>query len=163
MDERFFHIVEVVFTAYAIPALIVPLLWLARWAGRSWFESRTGSRRALSRIVDQHSALLLAWLLLWGAMRLGVPIEKGGSLAAAVCWTGYALANILLARLLLRFTAEYGSLPPGAATDRLFVRLLGAIIAQPVMTTLAFSVLYRVSGVAWQWHMPGLPTVQEGI
>jgi hypothetical protein len=163
MDERFFHIVEVVFTAYAIPALIVPVLWLARWVSRSWFQSQAGSRRTLGRIVDQHSALVLAWLLLWGAMRLGVPIEKGGSLAAALCWMGYALANILLARLLLRFTAEYGSLPPGAATDRLFVRLLGAIIAQPVMTTLAFSVLYRVTGVAWQLHTPGLSAVQEGI
>ena len=163
MDERFFRLVELVFTAYAIPALIVPVLWLARWVGRRSFGSRAVSRHALGRIVDQHYALVLAWVLLWGAMRLGLPIEKGGSLAAAICWTGYALANVLLARLLLRFTAEYGSLPPGAATDRLFVRLVGAIIVQPFMTAVAFSVLYRVTGLTWQLHVPGPPTVQEGI
>ena len=73
------------------------------------------------------------------------------------------LSECLLALLLVRFTGEYGSLAAGDATDRLFTRLLGAVALQPIATAVAFAVLYRVSGVAWDLQVLGLPAVQEGI
>ena len=82
---------------------------------------------------------------------------------AAVCWTAYVAANGALAWVLVRFTASYGSLPASSTSDALFVRLIGTLAAQPIMTALAFSVLTRVMGMAWHPLMPGLPAVQEGI
>ena len=37
MADRFFRLVELIFTAYAVPALLVPLVWLVRrlFRGRS--------------------------------------------------------------------------------------------------------------------------------
>jgi hypothetical protein len=84
-------------------------------------------------------------------------------MAAVACWTGYAVANLALAWLLVWFTADYGSLPDGESKDRLFLRVIGAVVLQPVMTALAFSVLYRIMGVAYHLQVPGLTAVQEGI
>jgi hypothetical protein len=163
MWQIFFRIVEVTFTAYAIPALLVPLIWLLARIRRRHSPPRIETSRELARLVSAHFALVLLWALLWGAMILGLPLEKGGAPAAIFCWTAYAVANLLLAWVLIRFTAAYGSLPESSASDALFVRLLGTLVAQPIMTGLAFSVLTRIMGVAWHLQVPGLPAVQEGI
>jgi hypothetical protein len=163
MERIFFRLVELVFTAYAVPALLVPVVWLVRRLGRSWFPRRASTSRDLSRVGIVYGALALAWVIVWGAVLLGVPIERGGPVAAAACWTGYAIANFTLAWLLVVFTADYGSLPDGREKDRLFLRLVGAVAAQPVLTAVAFAVLYRVMGVAYQLWIPGLAAVQEGI
>jgi len=105
----------------------------------------------------------LLWLGVWGAIRLGLRLDHVGAVAIAALWLGYGAANVLLALLLVRFTGEYGSLAAGDATDRLFTRLLGAVALQPIATAVAFAVLYRVSGVAWDLQVLGLPAVQEGI
>ncbi len=163
MAEGFFRLVELVFTAYAIPALLVPFVWLAGWGWTRWGGGRSRNGEQLGRILNRYSAVVVAWMVAWGMIRLGLPAEKGGVAAAVLGWLAYGTANVMFAQLLVRFTQEYGLLPPGQATDRLFARLLGAIVVQPLMTAFAFSVLYRITGVTWSLHVPGLPAVQEGI
>ena len=79
MEDRFFRAVELVFTAYAVPALMVPFVWFARRIlvaarGRPVRESAG----ALNRAIVTYGALAAMWLLAWLALRLGFPIEKGG-------------------------------------------------------------------------------------
>ena len=76
---------------------------------------------------------------------------------------GLALIPVVLAWVLVRFTAAYGSLPESSASDALFLRLVGTLAAQPVMTALAFSVIAHIMGVGWNPLIPTLPAVQEGI
>jgi hypothetical protein len=163
MPPSFFRIVEVTFTAYVVPALLVPIILLIGWIRRTRAAPRQEASRELTRLVRAHFALLLVWALIWIAMILGVPLEKGGSVTLVACWMTYVVANLVLAWILVRFTAAYGSLPQSSTSDALFARLLGTMVAQPVMTALAFSVLTRVMGVGWNPSVPGLPAVQEGI
>jgi hypothetical protein len=164
MPERFFRVVELTFTAYAVPALLVPVVWLARRliaGGRSGRRRETPDR--LNRAIGAYGVVLLGWVGARVVLAFGVPIERGGRVAVAFFWIGYALLNLLLASLLVRFTAGYGDLPEGPPRDRLFVRFLSAIVVQPVATAFAFTVLYRISGVVYHLKVPGLGAVQEGI
>jgi len=164
MGDRFFRLVELVFTAYAVPALLVPLVWLVRRLLRG---HRSGATREtadqLNRAVVAYGIVMLAWVGAWAALALGVPIERGGRVAGAALWIAYGLLNFGLASLLVAFTAGYGDLPAGPSRDRLFMRLLSAIAAQPVATACAFAVLYRIMGVVYHLKAPGLTAVQEGI
>ncbi len=164
MVERFFRVVELIFTAYAVPALLVPVVWLVRRLLRGHrSEEARGMADRLNRQIVAYGIVLLAWLGAWLALALGIPIEKGGRLAGAVSWIAYGSLNFGLASVLVGFTAGYGQLPEGPARDRLFVRFLSAIIVQPVATACAFSVLYRIMGVVYHLKVPGLTAVQEGI
>ena len=164
MEEKFFRLVELVFTAYAVPALLVPLVWLGRRLARA-----AGAHRAddlaerLNRAVAAYAAVAAAWLAAWLALALGVPIENWGKAAAFLFWIAYGLLNLVLASLLVRFTAGYGDLPEGRFKDRLFLRFLSAVLAQPLATAGAFAVLYRIMGVVYHLKVPGLAAVQEGI
>ena len=73
------------------------------------------------------------------------------------------VAGLPLAWLLVRFTGSYGEIPEGGPKDRLFVRFLAAIVAQPIMTACAFVVLYRIMGLVYHLNVPALGAVQEGI
>jgi hypothetical protein len=164
VDERLFRWVELLFTAYAVPALIVPVVWLSRRLfagarGRQMHESADGLRRA----ILAYAALAAVWLAAWLALRLGLPIEKGERTAGVLSWLAYGLMNLALARLLVRFTAGYGDVPEGPLKDRLFLQFLSAVVAQPLTTACAFSVLYRIMGVVYHMKVPGLTAVQEGI
>jgi hypothetical protein len=164
MGDRFFRLVELIFTAYAVPALLVPGVWLVR---RLFRGQRSGAARAtaerLNRQIAVYGIVLLAWVGAWVALVLGVPIERGGRLAGAVFWIAYGSLNFGLAWMLVGFTAGYGDLPEGPVRDRLFLRFLSAIVVQPVATACAFSVLYRIMGVVYHLKTPGLAAVQEGI
>ena len=156
----FFRLVELTFTAYAVPALLVPVVWLAR----RWLPGRrreTADR--LNRAIAAYAIVFFAWVGLRLVLAIGVPVERGGQAAAALFWIGYVLLNLLLASLLVRFTAGYGDLPEGSLRDRLFLRFLSAIVAQPVATACAFGVLYRIMGVVYHLKIPSLGAVQEGI
>jgi hypothetical protein len=160
----FFRIVELTFTAYAVPALLVPVVWLARRllrGGRSVRRPETAN--GLNRALAAYAVVLVAWLGARVLVAAGVPVERGGRVAAAVLWIGYALLNLMLAWLLVRFTAGYGDLPEGPPRDRLFLRFLSAIVVQPMATACAFTVLYRIMGVVYHLKVPGLGAVQEGI
>lgn len=164
MEERFFRAVELVFTAYAVPALIVPFVWLGRrllavTGGRPVRESAGALRSA----IVTYGALASVWLLAWLALRLGFPIERGGRAVGAISWVAYVLVNIALARLLVRFAAGYGDLPGGRRKDTLFLQFLSAVVVQPLATACAFSILYRIMGVVYHMKVPGLTAVQEGI
>jgi hypothetical protein len=164
MADRFFRLVELVFTAYAVPALLVPLVWLVQRVFRGRrpaSEHETADR--LNRALGAYGILLLAWLGAWAAVILGVPVERGGSISATIFWIAYGLLNLGLASMLVRFTAGYGDLTEGPSRDRLFVRFLLAIVVQPVATAFAFAVLYRIMGVVYHLRVPGLAAVQEGI
>jgi hypothetical protein len=162
MEQGIFRALELVFTAYMVPALLVPLVWIGLRLRRAFRGPSPETPRTLARIARSYAVLAALWLAAWLALRV-LPFEPGGRLALAVSWLAYLLLNVVFATLLVRFTSGYGSLPEGDDKDRLFLRLLGVILAQPVTTACAFAVLYRLMGVAYQLTVPGLPVVQEGI
>jgi len=148
---------------FAVVASVFLMLWLIDRAGQrtlAWAEPQT---RELARLARVHFAFVLAWAVIWIAMILGVPLQQGGAVTVIACWTAYVAANFALAWVLVRFTAIYGSLPESSSSDALFVRLIGTLAAQPIMTALAFSVLTHIMGVGWNPLVPALPAVQEGI
>jgi len=163
MQGGLFRAAEVLFTAYAVPALIVPFVWV----GRKVFAVRGRPLREsgviLNRGVKLYAGLATAWLLAWAAVRAGIPIEKGGPAVHSLFWVAYILLNLALAWLMVRFTAGYGEVPAGPVKDRLFLRFLFVVVAQPMATACAFSVLFRIMGVVYDLRVPGLTAVQEGI
>jgi hypothetical protein len=164
MGERLFRLVELVFTAYAVPALLVPLVWLGRRLQRGPSPGGArGTEDRLNRAVAAYGIMLAVWIGVWLALAFGIPIERGGRPAGLLLWVAYLLLNGALASLLVRFTAGYAELPDGTCRDRLFLRFLAAVVAQPLATACAFSVLYRIMGVVYHLKMPGLTAVQEGI
>ncbi len=163
-DARFFRVVELVFTSYALPALLVPLVWLARRTLRVLHAGPSAAPATrMRRAAALYGFLSAAWLAIGMAFALGAPIERGGRLVGALLWLAYGLLNVALAAMLARFTASYGGLSEGQAKDRLFLYLLSAVVAQPLATACAFAVLYRVMGVVYHLQVPGLTGVQEGI
>ena len=163
MDKTFFRLVELVFTAYAVPALIIPLVWIARRLVSPPVSRPPETTARLRGAVALYGAVSVVWLGAWFALAVGVPIERGGRTAGALLWLAYGLLNLALASLLVRFTAGYGGLPDGRSKDRLFLYFLSAVVAQPFATACAFAVLYRVMGVVYHLHVPSLGPVQEGI
>ena len=159
----FFRVIEITFASYMVPALLVPLVWVAAWL----LKRRLRSNAQPATEVEGQSRLLfrlfLVWFVLFLAVMAGVPFSRGGSLAVVSCWIIYAATNLLLAWFLLRFTSTYGSIPDGQAADRVFLRFIAIIVAQPLMTAAAFAVLNNVMGVAWNAQVPELPAIQEGI
>jgi hypothetical protein len=163
MNGGFFHLVELVFTAYAVPALLVPFVWIVRRMRRPPASRLPETSARLRRALTLYGALSAVWLGVWFALAVGLPIERGGRPAGALLWLAYGLLNLALAALLVRFTAGYGGLPEGKVKDRLFLYLVSAVVAQPIATACAFAVLYRVLGVVYHLTVPSLPAVQEGI
>ena len=162
MGQAFARSVETVFTAYAVPAFVVPFVWAwGRLLGRGSARTRDGG--TLARLQLAHLTVGGLWLVAWLALQAGVPIERGGAPAAALAWCAYAALNIAFARLLVRFTAGYAALTEGSAKDRLFLGFLSLVLAQPLATACAFAVLYRILSVVYRMSVPGLTAVQEGI
>src|SRR5260370_33680062 len=128
MGRMFFRIIEITFASYMVPALLVPMVWVAAWLMKR--RLRTHAHPATE--VEGQSRLLfwlfLVWFLLFLAVIAGVPFNRGGSLAVVSCWIVYAATNLLLAWFLLRFTTTYGSIPDGRAAYRGFLLFI-AIIA----------------------------------
>jgi hypothetical protein len=163
MAGSFFRLVELVFTAYAVPGLIIPFVWIARRLLSPPVSRSPETTARLRGAVALYGALSAVWVGVWFALGIGVPIERAGKTAGVLLWVAYGLLNVALATLLVRFTAGYGGLPDGRSKDRLFLYFLSAIVAQPFATACAFAVLYRVMGVVYHLHVPGLGPVQEGI
>ncbi|HEV7613849.1 MAG TPA: hypothetical protein VGO37_18365 [Steroidobacteraceae bacterium] len=163
MAQTFFRIIEIAFASYMVPALLLPAVWIAGWL----MKNRLGADRQPIRDIERQWRVLFRLFVLWLGLFLGVlagvPLNRGGVVAIVVCWAIYALTNLLLAWFLLRFTATYALIPAGKAADRVFMRFLGIVITQPLMTAAAFTVLNQVMGVAWNLQVPDLPAIQEGI
>jgi hypothetical protein len=158
-----FRIVEITFTSFMVPALLVPVVWVAGLLLRRWRRDDEAPVAELNRQWRRLLGLFLLWLLLLLAVLARVPFHQGGSVAIALCWALYAFTNLLLAWYFLRFTAKYGSIPAGPLADRVFLRFLSVVVAQPPATAAAFAVLNVVMGVAWNGQVPALPAIQEGI
>lgn len=161
--QTFFRIVEITFASYMVPALLVPIVWIAGLLLKG--IARAAAPPAAE--IDGYWRVLLwldfVWFALFVAVLAGVPLSRGGAGIVAVCWAVYALTNLLLAWFLLRFTATYALIPAGEVADRAFMRFLTVVITQPLMTAAAFAVLNEVMGVAWNLKVPALPAIQEGI
>jgi hypothetical protein len=145
----FLRITEIVFASYMVPALMVPIAWLLAWTQRR----RLGRKMPAAAEVERQWRVLRILFLIWFALFLvvfaGVRLNRSGVIAIVMCWSRYALTNFSLAWFLLPFTATYGSIPPGPVADRAYLRFLGIVVAQPLMTAAAFAVLNQVMGVAW--------------
>jgi hypothetical protein len=163
MGPMFFRIIEITFASYMVPALLVPLVWVAAWI------LKPRLRRGAPPVVEVEGQsrrlfqLFLLWFALFLAVAAGVPLNHWGPAAVVLCWLVYAVTNLLLAWFLFRFTITYGSIPDGQAADRVFLRFIAIVVAQPLMTAAAFAVLNNVMGVAWNAQVPELPAIQEGI
>jgi len=163
MGPMFFRIIEIAFASYMVPALLVPLAWVlarilklrSRGAAPPLVEAEGQSRRLFQ--------LFLLWFVLFLAVAAGVPLHRWGAAAITLCWAIYAVTNLLLAWFLFRFTVTYGSIPDGQAADRVFLRFIAIVVAQPLVTAAAFAVLNNAMGVAWNAQVPELPAIQEGI
>jgi len=163
IGQTFLRITEIVFASYMVPALLVPVAWLLAWMLRRRLGRKMPAAAEVERQWRVLRVLFLLWLALFLGVFAGVPLNRGGIVAVAMCWSIYGLTNFLLAWFLLRFTATYGSIPPGPVADRAYLRFLGIVVAQPLMTAAAFAVLNQVMGVAWNLQVPDLPAIQEGI
>ena len=163
MGQMFFRIIEIMFASYMVPALLVPLVWVSAWLLKRHLRANTQPANEVEGQSRLLFWLFLVWFVLFLAVAAGVPFNRGGSLAVVSCWIVYAATNLLFAWFLLRFTAAYGSIPDGRAADRVFMRFIAIIVAQPLMTAAAFAVLNNVMGVAWNAQVPELPAIQEGI
>jgi hypothetical protein len=163
MSEGFFRAVETLFTAYAIPALLVPFVWLGRPLLGGRRSPALDAAGSLLRLQQLYAVLGATWFGAWLALRAGIPLESPGRLAVILSWSAYVSLNVVFACVLVRFTARYGDVPEGRAKDRLFLGLLSVVVAQPLATACAFAVLYRIMGVLYQMKVPGLIAVQEGI
>jgi hypothetical protein len=163
MAQMFFRIIEIAFASYMVPALLLPAVWLAGFL----LKRRIGVTRLPAAEIEGQWRLLFGLFLVWFALFLavvaGAPLNRGGVAAIAVCWIVYAVTNLLLAWFMLRFTSTYALIPAGQVADRAFMRFLGIVVTQPLMTAAAFAVLNRVMGVAWNLQVPDLPAIQEGI
>lgn len=159
----FFRIIEITFASYMVPALLVPLVWVAAWLLKRRLRAKAHPEIEVEGQSRRLFWLFLVWLALFLAVVAGVPLHRGGSLAVALCWLVYVVTNVLIAWFLLRFTTGYGSIPAGRAADRAFLRFITIIVAQPLITAAAFAVLNNVMGVAWNAQVPELPAIQEGI
>jgi hypothetical protein len=162
MGPMFFRIIEITFASYMVPALLVPLVWVVARI----LKSRLHDAAPVAEVEGQSRRLFqlfLVWFVLFLAVAAGVPLNRWGPAAIAVCWVIYAVTNLLLAWFLFRFTITYGSIPDGRAADRVFLRFIAVIVAQPLMTAAAFAVLNNAMGVAWNAQVPELPAIQEGI
>ncbi|MEA3151807.1 MAG: hypothetical protein QOD56_2746 [Gammaproteobacteria bacterium] len=163
MGPLFFRIVEIMFASYMVPALLIPLVWVAAWIFKRRLHAATQPASEVEGQAQLLFWLFLVWFVLLLAVLTGVPLNRGGRLAVISCWIVYALTNLLLAWFLLRFTSVYGSIPGGRAADRVFLRFIAIIVTQPLMTAAAFAVLNNVMGVAWNAQVPEIPAIQEGI
>jgi hypothetical protein len=163
MGPMFFRIIEIAFASYMVPALLVPLVWVL---ARRWSLRARGAAPPLVEAEGQSRRLFqlfLLWFVLFLAVAAGVPLHRWGAAAITLCWVIYAVTNLLLAWFLFRFTVTYGSIPDGQAADRVFLRFIAIVAAQPLVTAAAFAVLNNVMGVAWNAQVPELPAIQEGI
>ena len=154
---------ETIFTAFAMPAFLVPLVWLGVKLRGHAVRTGTALVRNSTRLQVAHaisSALLVSGAILaW----LGVPVERGGRPATLLVWALYGGVNILFAALVLQMTSGYGNLRDGEFKDALFLRFLAIVALQPIATAGAFSLLYRLLKLVYHETFPWLDVSPQGI
>ncbi len=159
----FQRIIELLYTAYMVPALLVPFAWILLRLARRRGRLRTVQSGELRRLEFGSAALAILWVVLWLMMKSGVPIQRGGAPLLAIGVVLYLSLNAALAWLLVRFAAGYGALPQGPTADRLFLGVVSLFVAQPLVTGMALGVLHQLMGLTWQASLPQFIPGQEGI
>ncbi len=157
------QLVEAIFTAYLLPALLVPLVWLIRAIRGNRADRSPGRFGPLRRVQGAYASVAILITLLWAAAKAGLRVELGGRPITVVAWILFGTLNFLFAVLAVRMAGDYARLPDGRPKDALFLRFLAAIVAQPLVTLAAFSLLYRLLRVVYHRQFPWLNAVQEGI
>ena len=167
MVEALHEATDLIFTAYVVPALLVPFVWIALRVGRAPRARTKHPAAALARLERVYAVFVAvfvtSWLGLWLATRIGLPLVHAGRPLLVLSWIGFAGLNVIFAALMIRFTSDYGDVPDGREKDLLFLRLLGIVMVQPVTTACAFAVLYRAMGVSYRLLVPGLPILPLGL
>ena len=157
-------IAEILFTSYLVPALLLPLVWIAgawrrRRAAAAGGEAGPNPRRWFTLHGGLSAALIAAWL----AGALGVPIEHGGAAITLAAWLAFVALQLSFAALGVAVTRDVSAAPEGEPRDRLFAAFLGFTLLQPVGTAAALGVLYRLMRLVYHQTLPMLDVVPEGI
>ncbi|MGH9441031.1 MAG: hypothetical protein ACRD16_02030 [Thermoanaerobaculia bacterium] len=155
--------IETVFTAYVVPALLTPVVWLGTIASRKLHPVGASPEARIARIERAYVALGALLLALGLAAWAGVPVERGGRAMTYAAWAMYVALNLLFAGLVGAMATGYPKLPEGRRRDRLFVRFLVETAFQPIVTAGTFLLLYRLLRVVFHRTIPVLGAVQEGI
>lgn len=153
------QIIEIVFTSYLLPALLLPLVWLASALRRSTTDPMVVIRRTRFAYL----AVAAAFALMWALARSGVPIEAGGRWLTALAWIAFVMLHLLFAMLAATMTAKYASLPEGTAKESSFVFFLAIVVLHPAATAAGVSVLYRLLRLVYHQVLPGIDLVPGGI
>ncbi len=160
----FKQLIEIIFTSYLLPALLLPLIWLARAAmQRRTTFSHPDAPHSLRRLFAAYAATAGFLLLAWVLSRLGVPIEHGGRPLTVLVWLVFGALNFIFAGLATSVTSNYGALANAQTKDSIFLRFLAIILIQPFSTAAAFSVLYRLLRLVYKQVFPWLDVSQEGF
>ena len=162
MIAIFRQVIELLFTAYLLPALLLPLLWLVA-AFRHTTFAVVDPCRALRRLSLAWASTALFFALGWTLAALGAPIEAGGRILTITAWLVFVALHLLFAGLAATITSNYASIPDGASKDSVFVWFLAVVVLQPLATAAGLSVLYRLLRLVYHQNMPGLDLIPSGV
>jgi hypothetical protein len=156
------QISELVFTAYLMPALLLPVVWTAGALARRAHAPAVGDRGPALwfRLHGGAAALLIAG---WALAACGVPIERGGAALTAAAWLVFATLQLSFAALASSVTTHVSKVPEGRDRDVLFAAFVGFTLLQPVGTAAGLAVLFRLMRLVYHQTLPLLDIVPEGV
>ncbi|MGH7741501.1 MAG: hypothetical protein ACRENS_05700 [Candidatus Eiseniibacteriota bacterium] len=155
-------IAEVIFTSYLLPALLLPLVWMARAFARGRVAAPTPPV-GLARWLAIHGGLAASLLIACGLAALGVPIERGGAPLTLISWLLFAALHFSFAALASAATSQIPAASGDGARDRLFAAFVLATLLQPAGTAAGLVVLYRLMRLVYHQTLPLFDIVPEGI
>lgn len=156
------QISEILFTSYLLPALLLPIIWLAGAAARRG-RVPTEPERSLARVFTVHAVVATTLVTAWGLGALGVPLERGGAPLTIAAWLLFATLQFAFAALASGVTSRYAAIPEGRARDALFVKFVALTLLQPIATAAALHVLYRLMRLVYHHSLPLFDTLPEGL
>ena len=80
----FFRIIEITFASYMVPALLIPLVWVAAWLLKRRLRAQAHPEIEVEGQSRRLFWLFLVWLALFLAVVAWVPLNRGGRLAVAL-------------------------------------------------------------------------------
>lgn len=161
MQSEVLRVSELIFTAYLMPALLLPVIWIGAALARHVRAPAGGGGHALWFSVHGGAALLL--IALWALSATGVPIERGGAAITTLAWLVFAALQLSFAALASSVTSRVSAMAEGSARDALFATFVGFTLLQPVGTAAALAVLLRLMRLVYHQTLPLLDIVPEGV
>src|ERR1700688_3162965 len=77
MGPMFFRVIEITFASYMVPALLVPLVWVAAWLLKRHLRANAQPAAEVEGQSRRLFWLFLVWLALFLAVAAGVPLNRG--------------------------------------------------------------------------------------